>query len=500
MQEDFYYDVLVVGAGNAAMCAAQAAIDAGANVGVLEKAPRDERGGNSTLTGHMRFTYDSVADLEPLIDDPKHEDLAAIHEKLPSRTKAQLWDEIMFTTAGQADERLLEVQVEQAYPTIQWLRSKGHSWTPNLAPTAGNTMQMDGRGYRLMERHFLAAEQAGAKFHYETWMTELLTDDDGVVTGVRALTPHGGATFHAKAVVLACGGFESNPEMRAKYLGPGWDTVKNRGVPYNTGDGLQAALAIGAMPHGSWSSCHASPQDSERPWSTLPSSVPNGGTRTSRYAYPYSIMVNREGKRFVDEASDVRGRTYAKMGRAILAQPGNLAWQIFDSKARKLGLLEDYDRNQATGVRAASLEDLAEEMKLDPRTFIATVAGYNEAIQPGTLAPSPFGLDHKHTDGLAIDKSNYSISIEDGPYEAYSVCCAITFTFGGLLVDPSTAQVQHKSGYPIGGLYTAGEMLGGLWHWNYPSGSGMMAGATFGRIAGTSAARSALTAERELRV
>lgn len=500
MQEEYFYEVLVVGAGNAALCAAQAALDTGATVGILEKAPPEERGGNSTLTGHMRFTYESVADLEPLIDEPRREDLAAIHEKLPSRTKAQLWDEIMSTTAGQADQRLLEVQVEQSYPTIRWLRSKGHSWTPNLAPTAGNTMQMDGRGYRLMERHFHAVEQGGATVHYETWMTELLTGNDGEVVGVRALTPHGGRTFHAKAVVLACGGFESNPEMRARYLGPGWDTVKNRGVPYNTGDGLAAALDVGAMPHGSWSSCHASPQDSERPWFTLPSSVPKGGTQTSRYAYPYSIMVNREGRRFVDEASDVRGRTYAMMGRAILAQPGNLAWQIFDAKARRLGLLEDYDRNRATGVRADSLDELSAKMGLDPRTVAATVAEFNEAIQPGELAPSPFSLDGKHTRGLAVDKSNYSISIEEGPFEAYSVCCAITFTFGGLLVDPHTAQVQHKSGYPIPGLYTAGEMLGGLWHWNYPSGSGMMAGATFGRIAGEHAARAAQSAERELRV
>jgi tricarballylate dehydrogenase len=320
------------------------------------------------------------------------------------------------------------------------------------------------------------------------------------VIGVRALTPHGGQTFHAKSVVLACGGFEANPEMRARYLGPGWDTVKNRGVPYNTGDGLAAALDIGAMPHGSWSSCHASPQDSERPWATLPSSVPNRGTRTSRYAYPYSIMINREGRRFVDEASDVRGRTYAKMGRAILAETGNFSWQIFDAKARRMGLLEDYDRNAATGVTAASLGELAEKMNVDPRTFEATVADYNAAIQPGTLAPSPFALDAKHTQGLAIDKSNYSITIDEGPFEAYSVVCAITFTFGGLLVDPSTSQVQHKSGYAIEGLYTAGEMLGGLWHWNYPSGSGMMAGATFGRIAGASAARAALSTKRELRV
>jgi tricarballylate dehydrogenase len=488
---DIYYDVLIVGAGNAAMCAAQAAADEGVSVGVLEKAPKDERGGNSALTGHMRFPYDSVDELEPLIDNPNRDDLSAIHDKLPSRTKEQLWDEIMFTTGGQVDQELLKVHVENAYETICWLRSKGHSWTPNLAPTAGNTMQMDGRGYRLQQRHFAAAEQAGVKFHYETWLTDLIESPNGVVTGVRAQTPQGGVTINAGAVVLACGGFEANPEMRAKYLGPGWDTVKNRGVPYNTGDGLTAALDIGAMPHGSWSSCHASPQDSERPWYTLPSSVPNGGTRSSRYAYPYSIMVNTDAERFVDEASDVRGRTYAKMGRAILAQPGGLAWQIFDAKARKYDLLGDYDKNKATGVKASSVEELASKISVDPRRLAVTIAEYNEAIQPGRLEPSPFALDHKRTDGLTPDKSNYSISIDEGPYEAYSVRCAITFTFGGLRIEPKTAQVQHRSGRGIPGLYTAGEMLGGLWHWNYPSGSGMMAGAVFGRIAGRNAAQAA---------
>jgi tricarballylate dehydrogenase len=320
-------------------------------------------------------------------------------------------------------------------------------------------------------------------------MTSLITDDTGRVTGVEAFTPDGRATFHAGAVILTCGGFEANPEMRARYLGHGWDAIKNRGVPYNTGDGLRAAFEIGAMPYGGYSSAHASPQDIERPAYTLPSSVPKGGTRSSRYAYPYSIMVNRDGTRFIDEGSDVRGRTYAKMGRSVLAQPGNAAYQIFDKKARDLGLLEDYDRNDATGVTANTLEELADMLGLPASTFVKTVTEYNAAIQPeGTLDPNPFYLDGKGTKGLSPEKTNYAIEISEGPFEAYGITCAITFTFGGLKVDPKTAQVQHVSGRGIPGLYTAGEMLGGLWHWNYPSGSGMMAGAVFGRIAGREAA------------
>lgn len=485
------FDVVVVGAGNAGLCAALAALESGASVAILEKAPHEERGGNSALTGHMRFPYDSVEDLIPLMDDVDDEAIEAIRQKLPSRTQDQLRQEILTTTAGLVDRELLETHVTQAYPTILWLRSKGHSWAPNLAPTAGNTMQMKGRGYALQQKHFANVEAAGGSFFYRTSLSDLIVDDRGAVIGVKATTPDGFVEFHAKAVVLACGGFEANAEMRARYLGPGWDAVKNRGVPYNTGDGLRAALAIGAMPFGGWSSAHASPQDIERPAYTLPSSVPNGGVRTSRYAYPYSIMLNRDGSRFVDEASDVRGRTYAKMGRSILAQPGNAAYQIFDAKARRLGLLEDYDRNDATGVTANSLEELADMIGVSANKLVATVKEYNDAIGPGELDPSPFYLDGKGTVGLNPEKSNYSIEISEPPFEAYGVVCAITFTFGGLKVHPTSAQVIHTSGDPIDGLYTAGEMLGGLWHWNYPSGSGMMAGAVFGRIAGMSAAAAA---------
>lgn len=491
MEDEYYYDVVVVGGGNAGLCAAQAALDLGASVAVLEKAPREERGGNSALTGHMRFPYDSVDDLAVLMDDPNQDDLAVIHDRLPRRTKEELWDEVVRTTAGKVDKDLLETHVTNAYPTIKWLRGKGHAWLPNIAATAGNTTQMAGRGYKLQERHFANVEKSGGQIHYEASMTDILVNRRGAVEGVRVFTPEGFTTFRAKAVILACGGFEANPEMRAKYLGAGWDTVKNRGVPYNTGDGIRAAFAIGAMPYGSFTTCHASPQDIERPLYTLPSSVPNGGMRTSRYAYPYSIMVNLEGKRFVDEASDVRGRTYARMGWEVRAQTGGVAYQLFDAKARRFGLLEDYDRNNATGVTAASLDELAKKIGLDPEKVTATVREYNAAIQPGRLDPNPFSLDGKRTAGLGIDKSNYSISVEEGPFEAYGVCCGITFTFGGLRVDAKTAQVQHTAGRPIPGLYTAGEMLGGLWHGNYPSGSGMMAGAVFGRIAGEHAARTA---------
>jgi tricarballylate dehydrogenase len=491
MTQEPSYDVLIVGAGNAGLCAAMAAQERGARIGLLEKAPREQRGGNSTHASHMRFAYKGVGDLVPLMKDVSQETVNAIAERLSARREADLWDEIMRVTEGQSDQDLVHIHVSESYKTIRWLQSKGHDWVPNYSdPTAGDVVVMNGGGYGLQERSFTFLERHGVTIHYDTSAIELLQDNRGHVTGVQALTPQGVVTFRAKAVVLACGGFESNAEMRARYLGPRWDTVKMRGVPYNTGEGLQMALGIGAMPYGSWSSCHASPQDLNRPAFSLPSSQSLGGREWNRYAYPFGILVNVHGQRFVDEGEDIRALTYAKMGRSILVQPQGVAFQIFDARARELGLLTAY--GQASGDTANTLEGLAEKLGIDPAGLVETVQAFNAAIEPGPLDINPFHTDGKGTSDIVPPKSNYAMSIEQPPFEGYAVCCGITFTFGGLKVEPGTAQVQHVAGRPIPGLYTAGEMLGGLWHWNYPSGSGMMAGATFGRIAGGSAAKAAL--------
>lgn len=491
MEQAIHYDVLIVGAGNAGLCAAMAALELGASVGVLEKAPREQRGGNSTLASHMRFAYNSVEDLVPLITEVSDKTIQATAEHLPKRSQADLWDEIMRVTEGQSDQDLVHVHVSESYNTIRWLRSKGHDWIPNYAdPTAGDVIIMNGGGYGLQERSFRFLERYGARIHYDTSATGLLQDAQGKIIGVNALTPGGFVTINARSVVLAAGGFEGNAEMRARYLGPRWDTVKMRGVPYNTGEGLRMALDIGAMPYGSWSSCHASPQDLNRPSYSLPSSQSIGGREWNRYAYPFGILVNVLGQRFVDEGEDIRALTYAKMGRSILAQPEYAAFQIFDAKARRLGVLQAY--GQASGDTAATLGTLAEKLGIDPKGLLDTVRSFNEAIGTGIADPSPFHTDGIGTEGIKPPKSNYAMSIDEPPFEGYAVCCGITFTFGGLMVNQHSAQVQHTAGRPIPGLYTAGEMLGGLWHWNYPSGSGMMAGATFGRIAGTNAAKTAL--------
>jgi tricarballylate dehydrogenase len=488
------YDVLVVGAGNAALCAAMAALESGASVGILEKAPKGERGGNSMFTGHMRFAYNSVDELVPLMKNPTEDELARIKQILPALTRDDLTDQIMRVTDYRSDQEMLAVHVAESYNTVRWLAGKGHSWVPNFGPRAQFVLSMDGGGYGLQERSFRIVEQGGAIIHYESPATEILQDDKGTVIGVRALGPDGFKDFYARSTVLACGGFEGNAEMRARYLGPNWDTVHMRGVPFNTGDGIRMALDIGAMPHGSFTTCHASPQDFELPQYKLPSSIGKGAEHQSRYMYAFAIMVNNRGQRFVDEADDLRSLTYAKMGRSIITQPGGMAFQIMDAKVRATGLMPpSYDK--ASGAKSESLEKLADIMGIDSKGLLNTVRDFNASIPKDRRAkPSAYQLDGVGTEGLVIPKSNFAMTIDEPPFEAYIVRAGITFTFGGLKVEAATGQVQHVARRPLKGLFAAGELVGGLFHGSYASGSGMMAGANWGRISGTSAAKAAKTA------
>jgi len=488
--QENYYDVVIVGGGNAACSAAHAALEKTKSVGILEKASKRDRGGNSAMTGHIRFVFNGIEDLRPLVRNMSDEELRGLlGGGLPQRTEAEVWDEMMRATNNQSDPDLLQVHVTESLKTVHWLASKGHDWVP-ASLTNDNVLTMNGGGAGLQKRNFEILERNGAIFHYETAATELIQDGKGRVTGVRALTPEGYTTFHAKAVVLACGGFEANAEMRARYLGPGWDTVRVRGVPFNTGDGLRMAMDIGALPHGSWSTCHASPQDINIDLFTVPS-VHVHADSTNRYMYPYGIVVNTKGERFVDEVWDTRGRTYANMGRAIMAQPGGVAFQILDAKIRKMNLYTS-NYKKATTVKADTLEKLAEELELPVENFIKTVRAFNAAVQPGNYNPDRHKLDGKGTAGISPPKSNYAMEIDEGPFEAWPVRCGITFTFGGLKIDHNTAQVQHVAGRPIPGLFAAGEMVGGLFVGGYASGSGMMSGATFGRMAGTHASKLAI--------
>jgi len=283
-------------------------------------------------------------------------------------------------------------------------------------------------------------------------------------------------------VVLACGGFEANIEWRTRYLGPSWDLAKVRGSRFNTGDGLRMALERGAAPFGNWSGCHSASWDINAP----DVNELEFGSVFKRDDYLEGIVVNADGERFFDEGADIRAMTYAKLGRAILAQPGQVAWQIFDKRG-SARLHGEYRVKQSARYKADTIEALVAQldgMKSD--ACLATIQAFNAAVRTD-IPYDPGKKDGRCTQDLALPKSNWALTIAEPPFEAYAVTCGITFTFGGLRVDAECC-VLDEGGQRIKGLHAAGEMVGGLFYFNYPGGSGLMSAAVFGRIAGRSAA------------
>jgi tricarballylate dehydrogenase len=273
--------------------------------------------------------------------------------------------------------------------------------------------------------------------------------------------------------------------MRTRYLGPGWELAKIRGTRFNTGDGIRMALDIGAMPTGNWSGCHAVGWDRNAPeFGDLAV-----GDNFQKHSYPWGIMINANGERFVDEGADFRNYTYAKYGRVILMQPGQFAWQVFDKKIIPM-LRDEYRIKQVTKVRADTLEELVNKLEdVDPKRALETIKTYNKAVRTD-VAFNPNVKDGRRTDGLPINKSNWANTIDEPPFEAYAVTCGITFTFGGLKID-TACRVIDTDGEAIAGLHAAGELVGGLFYFNYPGGTGLMAGSVFGRLAGTTAGQRA---------
>ncbi|MGH8432338.1 MAG: FAD-dependent tricarballylate dehydrogenase TcuA, partial [Solimonas sp.] len=327
----------------------------------------------------------------------------------------------------------------------------------------------------------------GGQVLYEHRAVGLL-ETNGVITGVVARVNGQLRELHADAVILASGGFQANTEWRTRYLGPNWDLAKVRGTRFNTGDGIRMALDIGAMPYGNWSGCHAVGWDRNAP----PFGDLAVGDNFQKHSYPFGIMLNASGERFVDEGADFRNYTYAKYGRVILSQPGQFAWQIFDRKVLHL-LRDEYRIKQVTKVKADTLEELV--TKLDDVNAVhalQTILAFNTAVK--TEVPfNPNVKDGRGTDGISPPKSNWANRIDQPPFEAYAVTCGVTFTFGGLKIT-TDGEVVDSDGRTIPGLYAAGELVGGLFYFNYPGGTGLMSGSVFGRIAGNSAGRRAANA------
>ena len=484
------WDVIVVGGGNAAMSAAMSAREHGTSVLLLERAPEEKRGGNSAFTaGAMRTVYNGVDDLAELLpdltaDEKRDTDFGVYTEEM-------FFDDLGRITEFRTDPDLAELLVKQSFPTLKWMRSKGIRFAPMYARQAfkvngkfkfwgGLTVEAWGGGPGLVESWYKIAAKNGVEVRYEARVVSLIADDDGV-HGVRVRTKGRTEEIRGRTVVLACGGFEANAEWRTRYLGPGWDLAKVRGTQYNTGDGIQMALYIGASPCGNWSGCHAVGWDRNAPeFGDLAV-----GDNFQKHSYPFGIMLNADGKRFVDEGADFRNYTYAKYGRVILEQPQQFAWQIFDQKVVHL-LRDEYRIRQVTKVQADTLEELVKKLDgVNPEAALATLQEWNAAVR--TDVPfNPTVKDGRSTRGLAVPKSHWANQLDTPPYIAFQVTCGITFTFGGLRITPE-GEVLDGDGHVIRGLYAAGELVGGLFYFNYPGGTGLVSGAVLGRIAGNSA-------------
>jgi tricarballylate dehydrogenase len=477
-----HVDVLVVGSGIAGLSAAVTARKAGARVAVLERSPQEDRGGNTRWTeAFLRLKSDvAVAD-----DFESHFAKNAGHHLDPEIVAETAGDFSSRTpiskTLGFTDPDLIARFAAEAQTVVPWLKSFGvrFDFLPMYFITTSTTrLGTVGGGRAMVDALGAWADGNGVVTHYRTTARRLIQDDAGAVIGVEAVTEgNRPVAFMAPAVVLACGGFEGNPEMLARYLGSQARYIRPvaRGGYYNRGEGLQMALAVGAAPAGDWTRFHAEPLD---PRSGAPEPVV--------MVFNYGILVDKHGRRFTDEAPFSADATYESITRIIGEQPDGIAWLILDARIDEIANWGRAVRSDQPAITAPTLAALAETIGVPADQLAATVAGYNRACPAGArFAPDkPDGVSTQPD--YAPRKSNWSFPLERAPWRAYPIICGNCFTFGGLKVDPD-ARVLNMDGDPIPGLWAAGETIGLYWG-TYTGATSVLRGAVFGRIAGEGAA------------
>ncbi|MEL7344319.1 MAG: FAD-dependent tricarballylate dehydrogenase TcuA [Pseudomonadota bacterium] len=484
-------NVVVVGSGNAAMAAGIAALESGASVLMLEKGDQALSGGNTKYTaGAMRFPYDASEDLLPLLANP--DDARVARTDFGSYTRKKFADDLLGFNEGRPLSPEQEILVSEGYDAVRWLAGHGVTYEPIYARQSfekdgkfifwgGLTLAAENEGVGLYDMERATFERLGGTIRFGAGVTALATTGD-TVSGVYV----GDELIAADAVVLACGGFEANDDMRAKTIGPDWSVAKVRGTPLNTGDGLAMAWDLGAARYGNFEGCHATPMDLHmKNYGNL--DIPHGERKNYRkICYFLGVMLNARGERFVDEGINFRNYTYAQFGRAVLEQPGHFAWQVFDVKVFDL-LYGEYTFEDAHFVEAETLEALVQKLEgVDHAAALKTLEDYNAAVDPD-VAFDPTRLDGKGTHGLGLAKSNWAQTLDQGPFRAYPVTGGITFTYGGLKVDDA-GRILKEDGTAIAGLHGCGELVGGVFYGGYPGGSGLTSGAVFGRRAGRGAA------------
>ena len=457
------YDVLVAGGGNAALCAAITARQAGASVLLVESAPRAFRGGNSRHTRNLRAMHETPNDV---LTDAYKED--------------EYWDDLLRVTGGNTDELLARMTIRASSGLFGWMKQSGVRFQPSLTGTLnlGRTNAFFlGGGKALVNAYYLTAERLGVEVLYDTEVVSL-NMDDGSVRSIDITYKGFPETVHARCVVASSGGFQANLEWMREYWGDAVDNFVIRGTPYNRGRVLKNLLGQGVAAIGDPTQCHAVALDARAPKF-------DGGITTRLDSVPYSVVVNQNGDRFYDEGEDVWPKRYAIWGRLIAQQPGQIAYSICDAKAISLFMPSVFP-----AIKADTLEELASKMKLDPGKVRATVDGFNKAVKPGQVFDN-LKLDGNATDGLTPNKTNWARAVDKPPFYGYPLRPGITFTYLGVRVNEK-AQVLMDSGQPAGNLFASGEIMSGnILGKGYLAGFGMTIGTVFGRIAGQEAARRA---------
>jgi tricarballylate dehydrogenase len=457
------FDVLVIGGGNAALCAAISARRAGASVLVLEGAPKFYRGGNTRHTRNMRCAHDSATDI---LTGPY--------------TEQEFWEDLQRVTGDETDEELARFMISESKDILNWIVEQGVRWQPSLGGTLslGRTNSFFlGGGRAMLNALYLTAERLGVDILYDAEVLDL-TIEDGMFLSASLKQPiNGNVDVRASALVAAAGGFEANIEWLKEYWGDAADNFLIRGTPYNRGSILKMLLARGVQEVGDPTQCHAVAIDARAPKF-------DGGIITRLDCVVFGVVVNKLALRFYDEGEDIWPKRYAIWGRLVAAQPDQIAYIIFDATSRN-----SFMPSLFPPIEAGSIAELAGKLELKPSVLEKTTADFNAAVRPGTFDHTI--LDDCRTEGLTPPKTHWARRIETPPYYAYPVRPGITFTYLGTRVNRQ-ARMLMNDGKPAANMFAAGEiMAGNVLGKGYAAGIGMTIGSVFGRVAGREAAQHA---------